>query len=232
MILRKRFVVPSIILVFGMLLSGCSLTGQAAVPTIDPIALQATVDAAVAQSMKTAEFNQTSTAAALPTNTSTVAPTLESTATHTVEATATETATATKTILAPTATKTTKPPTQKPTITSTPAAYSCTLISTTPSSGTKINVNTDFDAVWKVKNNGTKVWEIGYVDLSYLSDTKMQTMGDVFDVKTAVAPGGELTLTVDMKTPATAGKYTVSFVLKMEGTVMCTLPVKIEAVTP
>lgn len=228
MILQKRFAVLSLILIFGLLLSGCNLMGQPAVPTVDPIALQATVDAAVANAMQTEAFKLTSTAAAMPTNTFTFTPTSEPKATSTP----TKAPTATAKVLAPTATKTRIPSTQKPSATATSAAYGCTLISTTPASATKININTDFDAVWNVKNTGTKAWEVGYVDLVYLSDTKMQTMGDVYDVKTAVAPGGELALTVDMKTPSTAGKYTVTFVLKMEGSVMCTLPVKIEAVTP
>jgi len=240
MLLHKRFIVPSIIVIFGLLLSGCGVLGQPSVPTIDPLVLQATVDAAVAQAMKTEASKLTSTASAMPTNTFTLTPTLEptSTATPTLTSTATATATATVTatptanIVIPTATKTYKPATQKPSATATSAAYGCTLISTSPASATKININTDFDAVWKITNSGTKPWEVGYVDLVYLSDTKMQTMGDVYDVRTAVAQGGELTLTVDMKTPSTAGKYTVIFALKMEGNVMCTLPIKIEAVTP
>ena len=90
-------------------------------------------------------------------------------------------------------------------------------------------VNFDFDSVWKVKNTGTKDWEAGYIDLKYISGTKMQTMGDVFDVNTVVLKGGEITLTVDMRAPNTAGKYTASFALVMEGITMCTLPVNIEA---
>jgi hypothetical protein len=234
MILRNRFTGLSIILVIGVLLSGCSLTGQAAAPTVDPKALQATVDAAVARSMQTEAFNLTSTAAALPTNTFTVTSTLAPLATATPKATATAaaTATATATHPAPTATKALIASTTKPTATATPAAYVCKLISTTPTKGTKVNTNTDFDAVWTVKNVGIKGWQVGYVDLKYISGTKMQTVADLFDVKTAVMKGEELVLTVDMKAPTTAGKFTDTFALMMEGTTMCTLPVTIEAVTP
>jgi len=234
MMLRKRSAVLSFFLVFGLLLSGCSLTGQAVVPTMDPIALQATVDAAVSQAMKTEASSLTSTAAAMPTSTFTFTPTLKPLSSATPEATAKATMTATTkaTLSNPTATKTVVAPTRKPSATTTPAAYLCSLVSTTPTSGTKINTSTDFDAVWKVKNIGTKTWEVGYVDLLYVSGTKMQTVADSFDVKTAVAPGGEITLTVDMKTPSTAAKYTDSFALVMEGTTMCLLPVTIEAVAP
>jgi hypothetical protein len=91
--LRKRFAMLGLILVSGLLLSGCSFTTQPAVPTIDAIALQATVDAAVAQAVLATALNQTSTAAVLPTSTFTA--TLEPLATETATATATPQPTAT-----------------------------------------------------------------------------------------------------------------------------------------
>jgi len=214
--LRKRFSVLGLILVSGLLLSGCGLT---ATPTMDPIALQATVDEGVARAMQTEAFMLTSTAAALPTNTFTA----------TLEPTATKTATPTATMVVPTATKTLVPATKMPSATPTPLAYACSLVSTSPSTGSKMGINADFDAVWKVKNTGTKDWESGYVDLIYVSGTKMQTGADVYDVNTAVAKGAEISLTVDMKAPSTAGKYTTTFALVMEGKTMCTLVVNIEA---
>ncbi|MBA4375795.1 MAG: hypothetical protein C0401_06440 [Anaerolinea sp.] len=222
MIIRKQFVSISIVLTLCLLLSACSAFGPVAAPTLDPLAQQATVNAAVTQAMQTVSADLTSTASALPTSTDT--PTQEPVSTATPEPTAT--------LLIPTATNTFVPPPPKPTATATPAAYACKLISTVPAAGTKINISTDFDAVWKVQNVGTKLWEIGYVDLKYVSGTKMQTVADIFDVTTAVTMGGELTLTVDMKTPSTAGKYTAIWVLTMDGVTMCTLPVSIEAVTP
>lgn len=221
---HKFFITLSITLVLSLLLSGCSLLGLNATPTPDPLAQEATINAAVAQAMQATAAALTSTAAALPTSTFTATPTLEPTATLTLLPTAT--------VIIPTATKTFVPVIPTKTLTPTPAAYSCLLNSTAPASGTKININTDFDASWKVTNVGTKTWEIGYLDLKYISGTKMQTKADIFDVKTAVPVGGDLTLVVDMHTPSTAGKYTASWVLTMDGAVMCTLPVNIEAVNP
>lgn len=222
---RKLFVTLSIILTFSLLLSACSAFGT---PTPDPVAQQATVDAAVAQTLQAVSANLTSTAAALPTSTFTVAPTLEPTATATPEARAT----VKPTIFIPTVANTAVPVPPKPTATATASTYNCKLNSTSPAAGTKINVNTNFDASWKVQNVGTHIWEVGYVDLRYVSGTKMQTKADIFDISTAVAVGGDLTLTVDMHTPTTAGKYTASWVLTMDGATMCTLPVDIEAVNP
>ena len=221
---RKHFVTLSLVLTFSILLTGCNLFGLTTAPTPDPLAQQATIDAAIFQTMQAVSAVQTSTAAALPVSTNTVAPTQEPPPTATLEPTWTQ--------VIPTATNTFVPVVPTKTKTPTPAPYACKLVSTSPASGTKINLNGDFDAAWKVQNVGTKAWELGYLDLKYVSGTKMQTGADVFDVSTAVTMGGELTLIVDMKAPATAGKYTASWILLMEGTTLCTLPVNIEAVTP
>jgi hypothetical protein len=221
---RKQITALSIVLAFSLLLSACTLFGPGATPTVDPVAQQATVDAAVAQAIQAISAAQTSTAASLPTSTFTVTATQVPPATSTPEPTAT--------IVFPTAANTLVPVPPKPTATATPADYACNLLSTAPKAGTKIKVDTDFDATWKVKNVGTKVWEIGYLDLRYVSGTKMQTGASIYDVSTAVAVGGDLTLVVDMHTPIKAGKYSATWELTMNGTVMCTLPVNIEAVTP
>lgn len=216
---RRLAMMSTIMIVAVLLLSACSLFTPAAA-TPDPLAQKETVDAAVAQALKTFSADLTSTAAALPTSTFTLAPTK----------TATPAATAT---LTSTPTKTRVPTTPKPTNTASPVAYGCKLISTSPADGTKINVNTDYDAKWVVKNIGTQSWEVGNLDLKYVSGTKMQTIEDVFDINTAVAAGAELTLIVDMKTPSTAGKYTASWILTMDGTTaFCALPLSIEAVNP
>ncbi len=205
------------ILALGMLLSGC---GLGATPTPDPAALQATIDAAVARAILELSINQTSTAAALPTSTFTATPTEQPT--NTPEPTAT--------LFIPT--NTWIPPTPRPTLTPTTAPYACELKSTSPAAGTKINTNTDYDASWVVKNVGKNIWELGYLDLKFIEGTKMQTKADIFDVTTVVEPGKELTLIVDMKTPSTAGKYTATWTLTMDGKVLCNLPVNVEAVTP
>ncbi len=220
---RIQFVTLLIILTLGMLLSGCNAFAPGAAPTPNPASQQATIDAAITQAMQTVSADLTSTAAVLPpASTSTTAPTQEPTATFTPAATAT--------LFVPTSTRV--PVTPKPTATATPAAYSCELKSTSPAAGTKLTINVDFDASWVVKNNGTKSWELGLLDLQYVDGTKMQSKGDIFDVSTVVAPDKETTLIVDMDAPATAGKYTATWALTMDGKTLCKLPVSIEAVNP
>ncbi len=221
---QKTIFILSIILTFSLLLSGCNLFGPAPTPTPDPLVLQATVDAAINQTMQAIAAVQTSTAAALPTSTFTVAPTQEPPPTATLQPTIQ--------VVIPTATNTFVPVVPTKTKTPTPALYACKLLGTSPAAGTKVNLNGDFDGAWKVQNIGAHAWELGYLDLKYVSGTKMQTVADIFDVSTAVPVGGELNLIVDMKAPATAGKYTASWALVLEGITLCTLPVDIEAVAP
>lgn len=215
--IRKHMVTPLILLVAGVLLTGC---GLGATPTVDAAAQQATIDAAVAQAILVLSANQTSTAAALPTSTFTAIPTEQPT----------NTPAPTATLFIPTATRV--PATPKPTLTPTPAAYSCELKSTSPAAGTKFKLNEDYDASWVVKNIGTKTWELGSLDLKFVEGTKMQTKADIFDVTSVVESGKDLTLIVDMKAPSTAGKYTATWALVMDSKTLCTLPVSIEAVNP
>ena len=98
-LLKRLSITGSLVIAAALMLSGCNLFSPA-VPTVDPAAQQATVDAAVAQALQAYNANLTQTAAALPTSTFTATATLEPTATFTPAATAT---------LAPTATNTRVP---------------------------------------------------------------------------------------------------------------------------
>lgn len=214
----------SIFLVLGLLLSACSVFS----PTPNPQDDQATVEAAVAQTLQALSLDLTSTAAAMPTSTFTEVPPTETPTTA-----ATDTPAPTATIELPTVVYNTPiPATPRPTLTPTEQTYACQLVSTSPESGKKINTSTDFDASWVVKNTGSHVWDLGYVDLRYNSGTKMQTKADIFDVKVALKSGDQTTLTVDMKTPSSAGKYSATWYVTIDGTPMCTLTVSIEAVKP
>lgn len=216
---NKLILSLSVMLALSLLLSGCTFPG-AAMPTLDAAAQQATVDVVVTQVLQTMAVNLTETAQAMPTSTITLTP---------VPPTETPTPLPTATKWVPTATK---PSTPKPTYTATPWDYNCRITGTSPAAGTKININSDFDMTWKMQNIGAKTWELGFVDLKYISGTKLQSYADVFDVKSAVASGGELTMVVDMKTPATAGKYTANWALVMDNITLCNLTVDIEATNP
>jgi len=199
------------------------MLGPQTTPTPDVAAQQATINAMVTQTIQAIAHGMTATAMAQPTATFTVTATQAPTSTSTPVATAIP--------ILPTAANTKIPATPKPSATATPGNYACQVTAASPSAGTKVTVGADFDASWTVKNTGIKNWEVGYVDLRYESGTKMQTKADAFDVTTAVPSGSSLTLIVDMKAPTTAGKYSATWIITMEGQTMCTMTVNIEAVS-
>lgn len=215
---RTKIMLVFTLTTLALLLTACSGFGAPATP--DPAVMQATLDAAVTQAMQTMSAQLTATALAQPTATETLVPT----ATATLEPS--------PTVVIPTATKTWIPATAAPTKTATAVSYGCTLVSTSPAAGSKINLSSGFDAVWVVKNTGVINWEIGGLDLRYDSGTKMQKVADIFDINTLVKPGEELTLIVDMVAPSTADNYKASWKLMYGNTTLCTLPVSIAAVQP
>ena len=217
---NKLILTLSMMLTASLLLSGCGLLPIGPTPTVDPSIQQATVDAAVTAIVQTVAVQMTETAVSMPTSTVTLTP---------VPPTETNTPLPTATKWVPTATKV---PTAKPTATATPWDYNCKILSASPAAGTKVTINGDFDVTWKVQNIGAKTWELGYVDLRYISGTKMQSYHDVFDVTSAINTGGELTMTVDMKAPATAGKYTANWAFMMDNITLCSITVDIEATNP
>jgi hypothetical protein len=218
-----KFILISTLLILMLILTACNALGPQIPPTVDPAVVQATVDAASTQVVQTIAAQLTGTALAQPTSTptNTLVPTQAISPTQL----------ATNTPL-PTATNTRVPVTLAPTFTATPANYTCSLVSSSPAAGAKLNINDDFDAVWVVKNTGIKNWEVGMVDLKYDSGQKMQKFVDIVDIPTLIEPTKEYTLRVDMAVPATAGKYSAVWKLMMEGTTLCTLNVSIEAVVP
>ncbi len=220
----KKYLSMSLIMISVLLLSACNAFGPQAAPTLDPAAIQVTLEAAATSAMQTISVQLTGTALAQPTNTPT----------NTVEPTATFTATAspTPTIPPPTATNTRIPATNTPTYTPTPADYGCTVTSVSPASGTKLNVSDDFDLKWVIKNTGTKNWDVGTLDLKYDSGQKFQKYADIYDVNTLVEVGKEITLIVDAVMPGTAGTYTATWKLLGAYGLVCNLPVNLVAVQP
>ena len=141
----------------------------------------------------------------------------------------------------PVMTNTPVPPTNTPTATwipwtstpaysPTPPGYACSVTSTSPASGASLKVNSEFDGKWVVKNTGTKAWEKSAVDIKYVSGTKFQTKGDLFDLGADVASKDSYTIIVDMLTPKTAGSYKASWAVVQDSLTLCTLSLNINVV--
>ncbi len=116
-------------------------------------------------------------------------------------------------------TGTTTPPT------STPVAGSCQITSKKPT--TTLAKNTDFDAVWTVKNTGSSTWYTDEVDYRYVSGSRLYKYDDIYDLPGTVKPGASITIRVDMTAPANAGTYAMNWALVRSKTTLCTLPLTI-----
>jgi hypothetical protein len=108
-----------------------------------------------------------------------------------------------------------------------PVVNTCTLVSVSPSISKSMGPRTDFDAVWEVKNNGTKNWEMHGVDYKYMSGTKMHKYYSAYDFNTTVKPGESIKIAVDMMAPSTPGVYTSNWAIVEGSTTICNLPVSI-----
>jgi hypothetical protein len=186
-------------------------------PTVD---LQPTLDMVRTQAARTV-------VAELTLNAPTATP-----VTPTSTATATATPGPTKTPVPPTArpTATFIPWTATPIYTATPLGYACVITEATPKSTDQIKVSTDFDGRWVVKNTGTITWLKSAVDFKYISGTKFQVFGDLFDMKSDVAPDASYTVIVDMKALADAGIYKTTWAIVQGGLTICTLDLSVTVV--
>jgi hypothetical protein len=127
----------------------------------------------------------------------------------------------------PTATETrvfipwTKTPTEVP------PEYTCVITAVSPKSTDTITVDQEFDASFSIKNSGKKAWLKDNSDVKFIDGTKLQTSGDLVDLKSDVAPNGTTTVVIDMKAPSSDGTYTTTWGLSMNEDSICTLSLTI-----
>lgn len=106
--------------------------------------------------------------------------------------------------------------------TTTSSGYKCSITNASPA-GITVPIKSDFDAVWELKNTGTKDWDASSVDLKFMSGTKMQVKADRFDLGTTVKPGESVKLVVDMLAPDTVGYFTAAWGLVQGNSTICSL---------
>jgi len=198
------------------LVLACVPTFTTTVPTANPGA----VNTFIAQTVIAAS---TQTSAALPssTPTGTITPTPR---------TETPTPTATSTVIFVLSSPT---PLVIPTFTSvgggggsSSSDFSCQVVSVSPSNGTGFNPRTDFDAVWRVRNNGQRTWDRNSVDFVYLSGDKFHKVSG-YDLSKNVKSGETINLGVDMEAPRNDGNYTTRWTLRIGNNDFCTLSLTI-----
>ena len=171
------------------------------IPTIDPNAIGTLI-------AQTANAALTQTARAMPTvtPTATITPTR---ATSTPEPTAT--ATVIFRFFSPTA-----PVPATPTLAAASnRAYSCQVMSVIPANGTTMAGRTDFDAIWRVRNNGQRNWNKDDVDYLFLDGDRIHTV-ESYDLPDTVRIGETVDLIVDMVAPKNSGSYTTNWTVRVD----------------
>jgi hypothetical protein len=92
--------------------------------------------------------------------------------------------------------------------------YACQVISVTPANGTTFHSRDNFDAVWRVKNIGTRSWDHNSIDFIYLSGDKFYKVAG-YDLSSNVSTGSTVNLGVDMIAPRNRGTYTTTWTLSV-----------------
>jgi hypothetical protein len=217
----RHLIFFSLLLIAALTAAGCSPTAVAVQPTPEPQAIEGTVQAVKTQAAETVIAELTANAP-IPTETllpspTPIPPTEEPTPMPVLPS-------ATSAPVFPTATFI-----PLPTQTSTPSAYSCTVVSQSPGNDSTFKIREDFDLVVKIKNTGTQDWDKHVVDFYYASGTKFQSYVDIIDLPEHVQSGNELILVIDMTAPDKAGTYTASWVVGAgSSTKFCTVSINIK----
>lgn len=223
---KSKYLSIVLLILATVVASACGIAAPQAQPTVDPQIFQSTLNAASTQALETIVAQFTATAQAQP---PTAQPTL-------VVFTPTSEPTATATLVPPTQTPlptaTPIPATATSTRTPTPSPLECRIVSQSPALGARMDTGYDFDQSWVLRNSGTQNWETGNIDIKYKSGDKLQKFGDVFDLSKMVKPGEEITITIDMLAPNTAGTYKAVWNLVQGSIVVCTMNVNIVAEAP
>ena len=204
------------VILIAAILVGCTAKATTLAPTATTaptIDQQPTINAVSTQAAQTVIANLTlsaPTATPIP-PTDTPAPTA--------------TITLTNTPLPPTArpTATYIPWTATPAYTATLPALNCSVTNTSPKSTDVFQPRGEVDGVWIVTNTGTSAWGHSDTDIKYISGTKMQTKGDLFDMPSDVASGASYTVVVDMLAPDTAGTYKATWAIVQGNLTICTM---------
>jgi hypothetical protein len=212
-----------------IIISACVLPGTApVVPTIDP-------QAVITYIAQTEHAAATQTAKSLPTSTPTATFTLTPRNTNTPEPSPTNTVIfilKTPTRIVPTSSSGGSNSGSSGTGgsggsgSSSTAGYSCELLTVSPANGTSYSPRENFDAVWKVKNSGTKSWDKNSVDFIYYSGDQFHKVSG-YDLQTDVSSGSTTTVGADMVAPKTAGSYTTYWALRIAEKNFCVISLTI-----
>lgn len=104
--------------------------------------------------------------------------------------------------------------------------FSCQVISVSPANGTAFDEGDDFDATWRVRNNGQHTWDRNSVDFIYDSGDRIHKVSG-YDLSANVRSGDTTNLGVDMEAPGSTGTYTTTWTLRVGDNEFCRMTLTI-----
>jgi hypothetical protein len=84
----------------------------------------------------------------------------------------------------------------------------------------------DFDAVWRVRNNGQRNWDRNSIDFIYDSGEKIHKVAG-YDLSSNVRTGDTIDLGVDMVAPRDPGTYSTTWTLRVGDREFCKMSLTI-----
>ena len=106
------------------------------------------------------------------------------------------------------------------------ANFSCQILSVNPANGTTMNPRDDFDAVWRVRNNGQRNWDRNSIDFIYDSGDRIHKVAG-YDLNSNVRTGDTTDLAVDMAAPRDPGTYSTNWTLRVGDNEFCRMSLTI-----
>ena len=104
-------------------------------------------------------------------------------------------------------------PPAPPTVAAVPpiaSAGGCSIVSQSPVNNASFMVNTPFTTTWVLQNSDSQAWDRTSVDIRFVgaqNNVQLHTGPSLFDLSTAVNPGGTYNFSVSMLAPFSAGNY-------------------------
>jgi len=117
-------------------------------------------------------------------------------------------------------------PTPTPEPGSTGKSYDCAVASMEPKDRSHIRPNTDFTMIWYVINMGTEFWDSNNLDYRFKTGDKLHK-SSIYDFPVSVATGDQTEIHVEMKSPATPGTYSSTWVINSGQIEFCRMSVTI-----
>lgn len=101
-----------------------------------------------------------------------------------------------------------------------PKEWNCTITGKFPPKGTSVDRKERFFVSWTILNTGTKTWTSNTIDFVYTGGFRSDER-PIQDLRSTVAPGGSISVKIQLTAPKFPGTYNTVWSLKVGNTKFC-----------